>query len=300
MTPKPPGAWRVLPLLAGLAELGFWVVRGAPKTVPGQVQALLPGFALVMAGLVLAGPWLTMAGARIMARRTSRAPTLIAARRLADNPRAAFRAVSGLVLALFITTVAAATISTQDAKDGTTQVGGATASNILVDDMNQAKLYPRGGLRGAPGTGLRPSAPLLARLRGIHGVERRARALRGPGPYPPRRRRRSTAPEHDRDRPVRRPGLVRPARQHSRPRPLPRGGGGGRPSPGRHPACQEPGQDHLAGRARIRPAPGRPRPHGIVVATNGSARRSSRPAPAGDRLPRRQRAADLRRGERRR
>src|SRR2546422_2245064 len=42
---------------------------------------------------------------------------LIAARRLADDPRAAFRAVSGLVLALFITTVAVVGITTQDTKD---------------------------------------------------------------------------------------------------------------------------------------------------------------------------------------
>jgi hypothetical protein len=169
VTPEPPGAGRVLPLLAGLAELGFWVVRGVPKTIPGQVQALLPGFALVMAGLVLAGPWLTMAGAQIMARRTSRAATLIAARRLADNPRAAFRAVSGLVLALFITTVAAVTISTQDAKDGTTQVGGAAASNILVD-MNQGSFSRVAGYEVHPALGSAPSAALLGRLRGIHGV----------------------------------------------------------------------------------------------------------------------------------
>ncbi len=76
----------------------------------------MPGFALIMVGLVIAGPWLTMVGARIMARRTSRPGTLIAARRLADDPRAAFRAVSGLVLALFITTVAVALIATQDTK----------------------------------------------------------------------------------------------------------------------------------------------------------------------------------------
>ena len=169
VTPEPPGAWRVLPLLAGLAELGFWVVRGVPKTIPGQVQALLPGFALVMAGLVLAGPWLTMAGARIMALRTSRAPTLIAARRLADNPRAAFRAVSGLVLALFITTVAAAIISTQDAKDGTTQVGGAMASNIL-SEVNQGNFSRAAGYEVRPALGSAPSAALLARLREIHGV----------------------------------------------------------------------------------------------------------------------------------
>jgi hypothetical protein len=169
MTPRPPKAWRALPLLAGLAELGFWVVHGVPKTISGQVQALLPGFALVMAGLVLAGPWLTMAGARIMALRTSRAPTLIAARRLADNPRAAFRAVSGLVLALFITTVAAGTISTQDAKDGTTQVGGAAASNILVD-LNQGSFTRVAGYEVRPALGSAPPATLLARLRGIHGV----------------------------------------------------------------------------------------------------------------------------------
>ena len=169
VTPEPPAAWRVLPLLAGLAELGFWVVRGVPKTIPGQVQALLPGFALVMAGLVLAGPWLTMAGARIMALRTSRAPALIAARRLADNPRAAFRAVSGLVLALFITTVAAVIISTQDAKDGTTQIGGATASNILAD-VNQGSFSLAAGYEVRPALGSAPSAALLARLREIHGV----------------------------------------------------------------------------------------------------------------------------------
>ena len=169
VTPEPPGAWQVLPLLAGLAELGFWVVRGVPKTIPGQVQALLPGFALVMAGLVLAGPWLTMAGAQIMILRTSRAPTLIAARRLADNPRAAFRAVSGLVLALFITTVAAAIISTQDAKDGTTQIGGATASDILVD-INQGSFSRGAGYEVHPALGSAPPAALLARLRGIHGA----------------------------------------------------------------------------------------------------------------------------------
>ena len=66
----------------------------------------MSSFALIIVGLFIAGPWLTMAAARVMARWTSRPGTLIAARRLADDPRAAFRAVSGLVLALFITTVA--------------------------------------------------------------------------------------------------------------------------------------------------------------------------------------------------
>ena len=65
-----------------------------------------------MAGLVIAGPWLTMACARVMARRASRPAALIAGRRLSDNPRAAFRAISGLILALFVTSVAVGIITT--------------------------------------------------------------------------------------------------------------------------------------------------------------------------------------------
>ena len=118
-TPRPPRAWRVMPLLVGLAELGFFAVRGHPLSIAREMQALVSGFLLIIVGLIIAGPWLTMAAARVMARRTSRPGTLIAARRLADDPRAAFRAVSGLVLALFITTVAVVAITTQDAKDVT-------------------------------------------------------------------------------------------------------------------------------------------------------------------------------------
>ena len=157
VTPKPPRAWRVLPLLAGLAELGFFVVHGRPASVPGQIQALVPGFLLIMIGLVIAGPWLTMTGARIMARRTSRPGALIAARRLADDPRAAFRAVSGLVLALFITTVAVAGITTQDAKEGH-PIGWASAANVLVDDLAGQPLpaqgqRPTGSAADGPGAG---------------------------------------------------------------------------------------------------------------------------------------------------
>jgi hypothetical protein len=168
VTPEPPRAWRVLPLLAGLAELGFFVVHGDPQTITGQVQALVPGCALVLAGLVLAGPWLTMTGARLAASRTSRTATLIAARRLADDPRAGFRAVSGLVLALFVTTVAVLTMSTQDA-NGTVQTGGPAVSNVLVA-MNDG-VFSRAALSEIrPPLGPAPSAALLARLRKISGA----------------------------------------------------------------------------------------------------------------------------------
>jgi hypothetical protein len=48
--------------------------------IPGQIQAFVSSFAIILIGLFIAGPWLTMAAARAMARWTSRPSTLIAAR----------------------------------------------------------------------------------------------------------------------------------------------------------------------------------------------------------------------------
>ena len=162
-TPKPPRVWRTIPLLAGLAELGFWTVHGHPASIPGQIQALDSSFALILIGLFTAGPWLTMAAARGMARWTSHPGTLIAARRLADNPGAAFRAVSGLVLALFITTVAVVAITTQNVKN-LTRWGTVAESNVLTAQLQS-------GSASQAGTGRAASiAPLVAQLQGIHGV----------------------------------------------------------------------------------------------------------------------------------
>lgn len=161
VTPKAPRAWRVLPLLAGVGVLGFIVVHGRPSTTPEQIQAFVPGFLLIMVGLVTAGPWLTMAGARLMARRTGRPGALIAARRLADNPKAGFRAVSGLVLALFITTVAVTLITTQNVKSGRPPDGPA-AANVLADQFSDDS---------QPVTVPTPPTALLDRLRSIGGVQ---------------------------------------------------------------------------------------------------------------------------------
>jgi hypothetical protein len=174
-TPKPPRAWRVVPLLAGLAELGFWAVHGHPASIPGQIQAFVSSFALIIVGLFIAGPWLTMAAARGMARWTSRPGTLIAACRLADDPRAAFRAVSGLVLALFITTVAVVAITTQNAKN-LTRWASAAEANVLTGQVSASNQVARNtgpGLSGgvaSPGPAA-PVAPLTARLRGIPGIQ---------------------------------------------------------------------------------------------------------------------------------
>jgi hypothetical protein len=162
VTPKAPRAWRIIPLLLGIAELAYYLDR-RPRTTDGQIKAYLPGFVLIMAGLIIAGPWLTMAGARLMARRTSRPATLIAARRLADSPKAGFRAVSGLVLALFVTTVAVSVLATFQARSEGGFTGPAVGST-LVDQftMNRAGL-PRLAELAAPAT-------VAAEVASIHGV----------------------------------------------------------------------------------------------------------------------------------
>jgi hypothetical protein len=168
VTPAPPRAWRVLPLLAGLADLGIFVVHGKPAGSGGQILVFVPGFALIMLGLIIGGPWLTMAGARVLARHASRPGALIAARRLADDPRAAFRAVSGLVLALFIFTVAAALLATQNTK-APIEPDGAAANNILAGQFSNI-IYESSGQNLAVGSAPPPSATELTRLRQISGV----------------------------------------------------------------------------------------------------------------------------------
>jgi hypothetical protein len=179
VTPATPRAWRVLPLLAGLAVLGFFTVHGKPASNSGQVLAFSSGFALIIIGLVIAGPWLTMAGARVMSRRAGRAGTLIAARRLADDPRAAFRAVSGLVLALFVFTVAAALLATQDTRRYE-PVNGAEASNILADQFSNIASNRLGQLSTMGSAPPLPAA-VLTRLEEIPGVQGVAEMRADPG-----------------------------------------------------------------------------------------------------------------------
>ncbi|GJF33824.1 hypothetical protein KNE206_65240 [Kitasatospora sp. NE20-6] len=157
VTPRPPKAWRLVPLLAGLAELA-WFVGRRPETTDGQTAAYLTGFLVIMLGLVVAGPWLTMAAARAVALRTRRPATLIAVRRLADDPKAGFRAVSGLVLALFVTSATVGIIGTIDVNrgglSGDPLTRAAVEHGALLDEPPMADSVPErvlADLRAVPG-----------------------------------------------------------------------------------------------------------------------------------------------------
>jgi len=165
VAPAPPRAWRVIPLLAGIGELGYFAAAGHPETTSGQTQAFFPGFLLLIVGLVIAGPWLTMTGSQVLARCARHPAALIAGRRLADNPRAAFRAVSGLVVALFVASVATGIIVTLVADHGA-PAGGAVASGTLAGQFTGGPTASgRPALSAAPVPGA-----VVARLRAISGV----------------------------------------------------------------------------------------------------------------------------------
>lgn len=57
----PPRAWRLIPLVLGIAELSYFLIGDKPETSEGQIAVFLPGILVIMLGLVVAGPWLTIA-----------------------------------------------------------------------------------------------------------------------------------------------------------------------------------------------------------------------------------------------
>ena len=91
----------------GLVGLGLAVIWDRRSTAGETAIAVVIGlmFVCMIAGIVLSGPWLTTLVAGAVARAGRRAPSLLAARRLQDNPSTAFRAIAGIVIAVFVGTV---------------------------------------------------------------------------------------------------------------------------------------------------------------------------------------------------
>ena len=178
VTPKPPRAWRVAPMLIGLAMLA--AARRLPSNGGANttVLAILVAFATIIFGLMIAGPWLTMAGARLLATFAKRDSTLIAGRRLSDDPSRAFRAISGLVLAVFVGTVFVGVVSTAvgHGRNGflTMTLPKGTVTEWL-DRQEPGSLAPRalGGTRSVQphvAPSLYSPQELITRLRGLDGV----------------------------------------------------------------------------------------------------------------------------------
>jgi hypothetical protein len=143
--------------MASLAVLTVWAARSTAEEA--ESYGLAVAFLVLILGIVLSGPWLTAAVARGIARCARRAPSLLAARRLEDNPAAGFRAISGIVLAVFVGSVfsgLAASILAEELPGRATLPSGALiASTRTIDPA---------GIGGQAPAGSRPELPLRPEL----------------------------------------------------------------------------------------------------------------------------------------
>jgi cell division protein FtsX len=162
---RPPRIVRIIPLLAGIAVLAYFDSAGKPGSNGGQLLEVLVGFVLLIVGLVLAGPWFTTAGSRLMVKRASRPATLIAGRRLLDNPKAAFRFISGLVIALFVASAAIGALSSFAAATSSSSGGSAGKDTV-------AELFCSFYMTNCPASAQVPSVPgeVLSEIRTTPGV----------------------------------------------------------------------------------------------------------------------------------
>ena len=127
--PPPPSLWRLAPLALGVA---LYVAGGLATSTQGIGVATYPGLLVTLIGLVIAGPWLTSALARLFGRVFGGVPSpLLATRRLADDPKVAFRAVRGLVLAVFLGTIVGTLVPVLDSMDATPNSNA--LSDVLLD-----------------------------------------------------------------------------------------------------------------------------------------------------------------------
>ena len=180
VSPPPPSAWRLTVL--GVGVLLF--VTGIALTNSHRIgQPVFPGLLLTMIGLVIAGPWLTAQAANLLRRLSGRPAGLLAARRLSDNPKLAFRSVSGLVLAVFLGTALAGILPAVEATAASPHaaelrnvlLAGFTSSPVCGNDVNCA-----GNAIPPPVNPLAGPSAALTRI-GVEGLPPQAAAslLRG-------------------------------------------------------------------------------------------------------------------------
>jgi hypothetical protein len=159
-TPRPPTFWRLIVLLACVGVY----VYGLDKTSRDSIGVpAYPGLLLTMIGLVIAGPWLTAQAARLFGRLARGSSALLAARRLADNPKRAFRAVTGLTLAVFLGTMAGLIVPAVNRTEHTPTAGA--LSNVLIGRAGlsaTAGQHLLSGIRAIPGATAYPLYDLLS------------------------------------------------------------------------------------------------------------------------------------------
>ena len=163
--PSQPRSRRLLILAVGLAL--FFVtllwVDGQHNGGQTPIYALAGAFAVVLLGVFAAGPWITALVARVLGRFGRTPPTLLASRRLQDNPKVAFRAIGGLTLAVFLATTFSGIAASALASKGQRSRNDAFPPDVLIASPGDF------GFGGVPAA---TSNPMLQQLAATPGVTR--------------------------------------------------------------------------------------------------------------------------------
>ena len=150
---RAPRVISLLPLLMGITSLTAGVVIDLGASLNGLV--LIVGFILAIVGLLLAGPLLTRWVARTSVARAGSAAQVIGYNRIMRHPRASFRAVAGLVVAVYTVTVFAVAITAAAGSSSTKKGDGhlpTTTLYTLVDTADDTALHNAiAGINDTPG-----------------------------------------------------------------------------------------------------------------------------------------------------
>ncbi|GAA5031474.1 transporter [Terrabacter aeriphilus] len=96
-----PKRLSVLRVLVAVAAGAAWVLVITPMKEPQRMTIVLVLGAMILA-VNAVGPWVVMVAGRVAARLAPSAATLLAARRIADDPKSTWRAVGALGLAVVV------------------------------------------------------------------------------------------------------------------------------------------------------------------------------------------------------
>lgn len=114
-----PKRLSLLRLLAAAAAAVAWVLVITPMKEPDRLVIVLVLGAVILA-VNAVGPWVVMVAGRLAARVAPTATTLLAARRIVDDPKSTWRAVGALGLAVVVTGFTSLTV-VQDPAPGLEQ-----------------------------------------------------------------------------------------------------------------------------------------------------------------------------------
>ena len=154
-----PSALAVVPLVAGVALMLAVTLKSQLGSPLGSGEIILVlGFVLVTLGLLISGPVLTFWVADVAARWVPGTAGVIAMNRIRRHPKATFRAVSGLVMAVFMVSVFAAAI---------TAVADDTAHAKGPDRLADSTLIARLGTRPAEASAAIGQVSQIARTAGV-------------------------------------------------------------------------------------------------------------------------------------